>query len=236
MSSARAVSRPFGSATGSASITATSPIRTIARACSPSTAPMSMCIPLISAALLRSSPRSRWIGFLPITPLSGPRRVSRTTRCPTRTCASQPPTSPNHRKPSSSMWVTIRPISSMWPITSRRREAPRAPLRRGTSARACQPRRCRPRRSARRQRATRRPERSRSRRGRAPRAARAEPLEPPRRRLCGRLDGRSARPRVCRRRVARSTLLRVCALACVAAGSCASRPRSTNCRIPPWRK
>ena len=59
-----------------------------------------------------------------------PPRVSSTTRWPTRICGSQPPTSPNHRKPSSSMWVTISPISSMWPITSSRARRRASPLRR----------------------------------------------------------------------------------------------------------
>ena len=46
------LSRPLGSSTGSASITATSPMRTIARACSPSRAPMSMCRSRIVGDLL----------------------------------------------------------------------------------------------------------------------------------------------------------------------------------------
>ena len=55
-----------------ASITATSPIRTSSRACSPSRAPMSMCRSRTSATFLRSSSRSRWIGFLPTTPATRP--------------------------------------------------------------------------------------------------------------------------------------------------------------------
>ena len=73
-------------ATGSASITATSPMRTCSRACSPSAAPMSMCRSRISATFLRSSSRSRWIGFLPTTPLTTPARVASATRWPTRIC------------------------------------------------------------------------------------------------------------------------------------------------------
>ena len=47
-------------------------MRTSSRACSPSRAPMSMCSSRISATFLRSSSRSRWIGFLPTTPGTGP--------------------------------------------------------------------------------------------------------------------------------------------------------------------
>ena len=76
LSSAREVSRPLGSSTGCASITATSPTRTSSRAWAPSRAPMSMCISRMSATFLRSSSRSRWIGFLPTTPVTGPSAVS----------------------------------------------------------------------------------------------------------------------------------------------------------------
>ena len=90
-------------------------MRTSARASSPSFAPMSMCRCLSSGAFLRSSPSSRWIGRLPTTPGIGPSRVSTSSRWPTSTTVSQPPTAVNHRKPSSSMWWTISPISSMCP-------------------------------------------------------------------------------------------------------------------------
>src|SRR3954453_19312147 len=99
-------------------MTATSPMATRPRASSPSLAPTSMCRSLISATFLRSSSLSRWMGFLPTTPGRGPSRVTTSTRWPTRICASQPPTPVNHSIPSSSMWVTIRPISSMWPTTA----------------------------------------------------------------------------------------------------------------------
>jgi hypothetical protein len=52
---------------------------------------------------------------LPTTPSTAPSRVAISTRWPTRITGSQPPTPVNQRKPSSSMWWTIRPISSMWP-------------------------------------------------------------------------------------------------------------------------
>ena len=64
----RETTRPFGYSTGSPAITATSPMRTRARASSPSLAPMSMCRCLSSGAFVRSSSLSRWIGFLPTTP------------------------------------------------------------------------------------------------------------------------------------------------------------------------
>ena len=38
-------------------------------------------------------------------------------RWPTRTCGSQPPIGPIHAKPSSSIQVTMTPISSMWPAS-----------------------------------------------------------------------------------------------------------------------
>ena len=103
--------------------TATSPIRTSARASSPSFAPTSMCRSFSSATFLRSSCFSRWIGFLPITPVTTPSRVASSTRWPTRICGSQPPTPTKRRKPSSSMCVTMSPISSMWPTTASRRAA-----------------------------------------------------------------------------------------------------------------
>ena len=56
------------------------------------------------------------MGFLPITPGTAPPRVASVTRWPTRICGSQPPTPVKRRKPSSSTWVTITPISSMWPM------------------------------------------------------------------------------------------------------------------------
>src|SRR5436190_1933420 len=121
LSSARETRRPLGSSTGSASITATSPTRTRQRASAPSRAPMSMCMSRSSTTFLLSSSRCRWTALRPMTPVTGPARVSTTRRWPTSTCASQPPTARNHRKPSSSTWVTISPISSMWPITRRRR-------------------------------------------------------------------------------------------------------------------
>ena len=55
---------------------------------------------------------------MPTTPGTGPDRVAIETRWPTSTIGSQPPTPVNHRKPSSSMWWTISPISSMWPTTA----------------------------------------------------------------------------------------------------------------------
>ena len=114
----RETSRPFGYSIGSPPITPTSPIRTRPRASSPSAAPMSMCRSRISGTCLRSSSLSRWIGFLPTTPWTTPSRVAISTRWPTRMIGSQPPTPLNQRKPSSSMWWTISPISSMWPITA----------------------------------------------------------------------------------------------------------------------
>ena len=51
-------------------------------------------------------------------PGTRPSRVEISTRWPTRMIGSQPPTPVNHRNPSSSMWWTISPISSMWPMTA----------------------------------------------------------------------------------------------------------------------
>ena len=51
----------------------------------------------------------------PMTPGTTPSRVASSTRWPTRICGSHPPTPAKRRKPSSSMCVTISPISSMWP-------------------------------------------------------------------------------------------------------------------------
>ena len=119
---ANGLSGPSNS-TGSPAITATSPIRTSSRASSPSLAPMSMCMSVSLAALLRSSSLSRWIGFLPTTPAIVPARVATSTRCPIRIGGSQPPTPAKRRNPESSMWVTIRPISSMCPTIASDRPA-----------------------------------------------------------------------------------------------------------------
>src|SRR3954447_19513278 len=118
LSSERETRRSLGNSSGSASITATSPTRTSARAASPSRAPMSMCRSRSSGTRLRSSSRSRWMGLRPTTPGTAPSRVATETRWPTSTCGSQPPTPANHRKSLSSMWVRIRPISSMCPTTA----------------------------------------------------------------------------------------------------------------------
>ena len=76
---------------------------------------MSMCRSFRSGTFLRSSSFIRWIGFLPTTPGITPPRVAICSRWPTSTIGSHPPTPVNHRNPSSSMWWTISPISSMWP-------------------------------------------------------------------------------------------------------------------------
>ena len=94
---------------------------------------MSMCSSFICGTFLRSSSFIRWIGFLPTTPGTGPERVTTDTRWPTSTTGSQPPTPVNHRKPSSSMWWTISPISSMWPTIATDRPG-RAGSRPGTRA------------------------------------------------------------------------------------------------------
>ena len=60
---------------------------------------MSTCSPFSSTAFLRSSPSSTWIGLRPITPGTGPERVSTSTRWPTSTCGSQPPDPTTCRKP-----------------------------------------------------------------------------------------------------------------------------------------
>ena len=70
---------------------------------------------------MRSSSFIRWIGFLPTTPGIAPARVAIETRWPTRMIGSQPPTPVNHRNPSSSMWWTISPISSMCPTIATER-------------------------------------------------------------------------------------------------------------------
>ena len=105
------------------------------RACSPSRAPMSMCSSRISATFLRSSSRSRWIGFLPITPLTAPARVSSTTRWPTRICASQPPTS---REPQVAVVVDVGDDQADLVDVAHHEQPPRvvlgAVLRRDTSA------------------------------------------------------------------------------------------------------
>ena len=51
--------------------------------------------------------------WAPITPRTSPLGPVSTTRCPTSTWLSQPPMPAKKRKPSSSMWVICRPISSM---------------------------------------------------------------------------------------------------------------------------
>ena len=68
----RETTRSLRSSTGSAAITATSPMRTSSRASSPSFAPMSMCMSRSSTTRLRSSSRSMWIALRPQTPGSGP--------------------------------------------------------------------------------------------------------------------------------------------------------------------
>ena len=52
-----------------------------------------------------------------------PARVATSTRCPIRIGGSQPPTPAKRRNPESSMWVTIRPISSMCPTIASDRPA-----------------------------------------------------------------------------------------------------------------
>jgi len=73
-----------------------------------------------AAAVKRDLPGVKVVATLhgalrPSTPCSGPSLVSSSTRWPARTWASQPPTPVKRRKPSSSMCVTISPISSIWP-------------------------------------------------------------------------------------------------------------------------
>ena len=58
------------------------------------------------------------VTFATDAPGIDPDLVARTTRCPIRISGSQPPTPMKRRKPESSMCVTIRPISSMWPTNA----------------------------------------------------------------------------------------------------------------------
>jgi len=101
--------------TGSTSITAASPTRTRAAAASLSAAPMSIQRSSSRAARSRSSSRIRWIALRPITPVTSPPRARMRIRCPISTGTSQPPMPRNARVPSPLTWVTISPISSMWP-------------------------------------------------------------------------------------------------------------------------
>ena len=116
---------------GSAAITTGSPTRISSAASSRSAAPMSMCRPFSSTTFLRWSASSRWIGLRPTTPGTSPSLPRTSTRWPTRICGSQPPIGANQRKPFSSMWVTIRPISSMWPTTASSGDAVADPGDRG---------------------------------------------------------------------------------------------------------
>jgi hypothetical protein len=70
------------------------------------------------SGLSRSSWSVRCGAFWPTTPGTGPFFVRMRIRCATSTAATQPPTPRNQRKPSSSMCVMTRPISSMWPSTA----------------------------------------------------------------------------------------------------------------------
>ena len=64
---------------------------------------------------LRSSSSMRWMGLRPMMPRSSPLEVCSRTRMPGRIAASTPPMAAKAMKPSGVMYLTIRPISSMWP-------------------------------------------------------------------------------------------------------------------------
>ena len=113
----RETSRRLGSSTTPALSTPASPTRTRSSASALVRAPMSIHRSVIFEAFSRSSALMRWIAFLPTTPATGPARPSKRTRCPTRTWGSQPPIAANERKPSSSTWTIIRPISSRCPVS-----------------------------------------------------------------------------------------------------------------------
>ena len=108
------------------------------RASSPLAAPMSMCRSRISGTCLRSSSLEQ-VDRLAARSRRGsePSRVVRRTRWPTRICGSHPPTLRNHRKPSSSMCVTMQPDLVDVPDDGHAR-AVLAPRRRSPStSRAC---------------------------------------------------------------------------------------------------
>ena len=78
--------------------------------------PRSMTSLSMGVTFLRSSGSMRWMGLRPTTPRSGSKEFDAcaSTRMPGRMAASTPPTDDTDRKPSSEMYVTMRPISSMW--------------------------------------------------------------------------------------------------------------------------
>src|SRR6266545_1619911 len=112
--------RAFGYSCTAVSSTPGSPTRTRSEASPRFAAPMSIHRSDALDTFSSSSFLSWCTAFLPITPRTGPLRPSRSTRCPTSTCESHPPMPLKYRKPSSSMCVTWRPISSMWPASMRR--------------------------------------------------------------------------------------------------------------------
>ena len=85
---------------------------------------MSIQRSFILGTFLRSSSVIRWIGFLPITPKTGPASVQTASRWPMSTWGSHPPTGTTYRYPSSSMCWTARPIWSQWPASITRTGAP----------------------------------------------------------------------------------------------------------------
>src|SRR5690606_33739110 len=89
-----------------------SPTRTRRRASSPRR-PTSMNSSSMGCAFARSASTSRCGGLTPTNPGSGG-SDSTMTSCATRVRGSMPPMAVKRRKPSSSIFVTMRPISSMW--------------------------------------------------------------------------------------------------------------------------
>ena len=69
----------------------------------------------------------------PTTPGTGPLSLMSSMRWPTRICGSQPPTPMKRKKPLSSMCVTMRPISSMWPTIARNGASGSVPATRATT-------------------------------------------------------------------------------------------------------
>src|SRR5660398_233870 len=80
---------------------------------SASCAPTSTSMSLILITFLRSSGSSIWGGLEPITPGTEPFSPWTTTRCERRVWSNQPPRVVKRRKPSSSIYLTIKPISSI---------------------------------------------------------------------------------------------------------------------------
>ena len=67
------------------------------------------------ATFLTSSALSRWGGVTPKTPFTGPWRPWMMIRSPASCWVVTPPSAVRKRNPFSSMYCTMKPISSQWP-------------------------------------------------------------------------------------------------------------------------